>query len=68
MVDEQRCVGFSGAHMHRGWGASAQWQGMDTEGIDVAIIPPSRGLCALTVPDLALPSERERLIGVTHDA
>jgi hypothetical protein len=42
MVDEQRRVGLSGAHMHRGWGASAQWQGMDAEGIDVAVIHPSR--------------------------
>ena len=55
--DEQRRVGLSGAHMPRGWGASAQWQGRDAEGIDVAVIPPSRGLFALTVPELEFRAE-----------
>ena len=36
-----------------GWTGEAQLQGMDAEGIDVAVIYPSRGLFALTVPDLA---------------
>jgi len=35
-----------------GWTGEAQLQGMDAEGIDVAVIYPSRGLFALTVPDL----------------
>jgi predicted TIM-barrel fold metal-dependent hydrolase len=35
-----------------GWTGEAQLQGMNAEGIDVAVIYPSRGLFALTVPDL----------------
>lgn len=35
-----------------GWTGAAQLKGMDAEGIDVAVIYPSRGLFALTVPDL----------------
>ena len=35
-----------------GWTGEAQLQGMDAEGIDIAVIYPSRGLFALTVPDL----------------
>ncbi len=35
-----------------GWTGEAQLKGMDAEGIDVAVIYPSRGLFALTVPDL----------------
>ena len=35
-----------------GWTGDAQLKGMDAEGIDVAVIYPSRGLFALTVPDL----------------
>jgi predicted TIM-barrel fold metal-dependent hydrolase len=36
----------------RGWSAESQLEAMDTEGIDVAVLYPSRGLYALTVPDL----------------
>jgi hypothetical protein len=43
MVDEKIRVGLIGANMHRGWCLSAQLKGMDAEGIDVAIIYPSRG-------------------------
>ena len=35
-----------------GWTGEAQLKGMDAEGIDVAVIYPSRGLFALTVPGL----------------
>lgn len=38
-----------------GWNGKAQLAGMDVEGIDVAVIYPSRGLFALTVPDLQAP-------------
>lgn len=34
----------------RGWTAKVQLEAMDTEGIDVAVIYPSRGLFALTIP------------------
>ena len=40
------------AYEDMGWTGAAQLQGMDAEGIDVAVIYPSRGLFALTVPDL----------------
>ncbi len=36
----------------RGWTPEVQLDGMDQEGIDVAVLYPSRGLFALTVPDL----------------
>ena len=65
MVDEKIRVGLIGANVHRGWGSSAQLKGMDAEGIDVAVIYPSRGLFALTVPDLEPRSARYRLIGIT---
>ena len=35
-----------------GWSGEAHLQGMDAEGIDVAVIYPSRGLFVLTIPDL----------------
>jgi predicted TIM-barrel fold metal-dependent hydrolase len=35
-----------------GWTGDTQLRAMDEEGIDVAVIYPSRGLFALTVPDL----------------
>lgn len=38
-----------------GWTGEAQLKGMDAEGIDVAVLYPSRGLFALTVPDLDAP-------------
>ena len=58
-------LGSSGQTCTEGWGPSAQLKGMDAEGIDVAVIYPSRGLFALTVPDLEPRSERYRLIGIT---
>jgi hypothetical protein len=36
----------------RGWTAQVQLDAMDTEGIDVAVIYPSRGLFALTIADM----------------
>jgi len=36
----------------RGWTAQVQLEAMDTEGIDVAVLYPSRGLFALSRPDL----------------
>lgn len=44
MVDEKIRVGLIGANGHRGWGPSVHLKGMDAEGIDVAVIYPSRGL------------------------
>ena len=39
----------------RGWTGEVQLEAMDAEGIDVAVIYPSRGLYALAVPDLDPP-------------
>ena len=39
----------------RGWTGEVQLEAMDAEGIDVAVIYPSRGLYVLTVPDLDPP-------------
>src|SRR2546428_9450189 len=36
----------------RGWTSKVQLEAMDTEGIDVAVVYPSRGLFALTIPDM----------------
>ncbi len=36
----------------RGWTSKIQLEAMDTEGIDVAVVYPSRGLFALTIPDM----------------
>ena len=36
----------------RGWTAKVQLEAMEAEGIDVAVIYPSRGLFALTIPDM----------------
>jgi predicted TIM-barrel fold metal-dependent hydrolase len=36
----------------RGWDGKAQLEAMDTEGIDVAVVYPSRGLFALAIDDL----------------
>src|SRR2546425_6032649 len=36
----------------RGWTSKIQLEAMDTEGIDVAVDSPSRGLFALTTPDM----------------
>src|SRR5882762_3753636 len=39
----------------RGWTSKVQLEAMDIEGIDVAVVYPSRGLFALTVPDMDRP-------------
>ncbi len=38
-------------HARRGWGPDVQLEAMDREGIDVAVLFPSRGLSVLTHPD-----------------
>ncbi|HEY2986779.1 MAG TPA: amidohydrolase family protein [Candidatus Binatia bacterium] len=38
-------------HARRGWGPDVQLEAMDIEGIDVAVLFPSRGLSVLTHPD-----------------
>ena len=38
-------------HARRGWGPDVQLEAMDVEGIDVAVLFPSRGLNGLTHPD-----------------
>src|SRR4029434_7290579 len=39
-------------YAERGWTSKVQLEAMDIEGIDVAVVYPSRGLFALTVPDM----------------
>ncbi len=39
-------------HSARGWSPEVQLEAMDAEGLDVAVLFPSRGLSVLTVPDL----------------
>jgi uncharacterized protein len=39
-------------HMERGWTSQVQLEAMDEEGIDVAVLYPSRGLNVLSVPDM----------------
>ena len=39
----------------RGWSADVQLEAMDTEGIDVAVLYPTRGLRALVVDDMDAP-------------
>jgi uncharacterized protein len=39
----------------RGWSSKVQLEAMDTEGIDVAVVYPSRGLFALSVPNMDPP-------------
>src|SRR5947199_9531785 len=36
----------------RGWTSKVQLEAMDIEGIDVAVVYPSRGLFALAIPDM----------------
>ena len=58
--DQQRGRGHSFAqnqirfkpYEERGWTGEVQLGAMDEEGIDVAVIYPSRGLFALTIPDM----------------
>jgi uncharacterized protein len=38
------------SHAERGWSAEVQLEAMDTEGIDVAVLYPTRGLQALSEP------------------
>ncbi len=40
------------SYEERGWTDEAQLDAMDAEGIDVAVIYPSRGLYALTIPNM----------------
>ena len=44
--------GIYGVHAARGWGAEVQLEAMDIEGIDVAVLYPTRGLQALSEGDL----------------
>ena len=39
-------------HSARGWSSQVQLEAMDIEGLDVAVLFPSRGLSVLTLPDL----------------
>ena len=39
-------------HGERGWTADCQLEAMDTEGIDVAVLFPTRGLSIQTLPDM----------------
>ena len=54
-------------HAQRGWSPEVQLEAMDTEGIDVAVLFPTRGLGILTYPDqdprfaAALASRLQRL-------
>ena len=41
------------SQMERGWTAQVQLDAMDEEGIDLAVLYPSRGLNVLSIPDLA---------------
>lgn len=43
------------AFKERGWASKVQLEAMDTEGIDIAVVYPSRGLFALSVPDMDPP-------------
>jgi predicted TIM-barrel fold metal-dependent hydrolase len=40
------------SYAERGWNAELQLEAMDIEGIDIAVLYPTRGLRALVVPDL----------------
>ena len=44
--------GIYGDHSERGWMAEVQLEAMDIEGIDVAVLYPTRGLQALSEPDM----------------
>lgn len=45
-------------HARRGWGPEVQLEAMDVEGVDVAVLFPSRGLLALTQPGMDPPLAR----------
>lgn len=40
------------AYAERGWTSDVELEGMDIEGIDVAVVFPSRGLYALSIPNM----------------
>jgi predicted TIM-barrel fold metal-dependent hydrolase len=42
-------------HAERGWTADCQLEAMDVEGIDVAVLFPTRGLSILTLPNIEPP-------------
>lgn len=42
-------------HARRGWGPDVQLEAMDAEGIDLAVLFPSRGLLPLTLPAMEPP-------------
>src|SRR5215472_13945786 len=44
--------GIYRSHAERGWSAEVQLEAMDIEGIDVAVLYPTRGLRALVVNDM----------------
>ncbi len=46
-----RNQGIYGDHARRGWTGEVQLEAMDVEGIDVAVLFPSRGLSVLTYPE-----------------
>jgi uncharacterized protein len=48
----ERNQDFYRTHAARGWTAEVQLEAMDIEGIDIAVLYPTRGLRALVVPDL----------------
>ena len=52
-----RTEGIYKKYVEGGWGSKLQLEAMDTEGVDVAVIYPSRGLCGVAIdgmdPDLA---------------
>src|SRR5207237_9706123 len=49
----QKNQGIYGSHAERGWTAEVQLEAMDIEGIDVAVLYPTRGLQALSEPNMA---------------
>ena len=48
----QKNQGIYGSHAERGWTAEVQLEAMDIEGIDVAVLYPTRGLQALSEPNM----------------
>ncbi len=51
--DEKQAV--FGDHASRGWSSECQLEAMDVEGLDAAVLYPSRGLSVLTFPDMDPP-------------
>ena len=47
-------------HARRGWGPEVQLEAMDVEGLDAAVMFPSRALTALTDPKMEVPDSRTR--------